>query len=286
MDDGYHEVASAYQAVSLYEDVWASHSDEFSAVFGGSIDTSALVVDERNLAIQAAKLLAEHTGYAGGVHLRIEKNVPIAGGMGGGSADAAAVLVACDALWATHVSRDDLHRLAAQLGADVPFALMGGTAVGTGRGDELSPALAKGSFHWVLVPASEGLSTPEVYRELDQHRIRHTGAISPVPVKPVVDSQVLQALRAGDAQMLADCIHNDLQAAALHMAPDLYDTLELGEESGALAGIVSGSGPTIAFLAADGESAVELQVALSLRGYQALRATSPVHGARVIPGAV
>ncbi|GAA3596918.1 4-(cytidine 5'-diphospho)-2-C-methyl-D-erythritol kinase [Klugiella xanthotipulae] len=282
MDDGYHEVASAYQAVSLFEDVWARADPNFTVEFGGPIDTSELEVDDSNLALRAARLLAAHTGYTGGVRLRIEKNVPIAGGMGGGSADAAATLVACDALWQTRVSREELHELAAQLGADVPFALMGGTAVGTGRGDELSPALAQGNFHWVLVPSDRGLSTPAVYRELDQHRIRHTGAITPAPVKPVVDSFVLQSLRAGNPEMLADCIQNDLQAAALQMAPELVDTLELGEGNGALAGIVSGSGPTVAFLTADSESAIDLQVALSLRGHHALRVTSPAPGARVV----
>ncbi len=285
MTDGYHEVASAYQAVSLYEDVWASDAEGFSVSFSGSVDTSELTINADNLALRAARLLAERTGYARGVHLHIEKNVPIAGGMGGGSADAAATLLACDILWQTGLNRDELHELASELGADVPFSLMGGTAVGTGRGDELSPALAKGCFFWVLVTADHGLSTPTVYEELDKHRIRHNSEISPAPQKPVVDSQVLQALRAGDAKMLADCIHNDLQVAALNLAPGLSDTLELGEENGALASIVSGSGPTVAFLMEDAASSIELQVALSLNGHHAVRATGPVQGARVIPHA-
>ncbi|WGD38160.1 4-(cytidine 5'-diphospho)-2-C-methyl-D-erythritol kinase [Lysinibacter sp. HNR] len=282
MSDGYHEVASAYQAVSLYEDVWASHAEDFVVSFGGTIDTSELSTGSDNLALRAAKMLAQHSGYRGGVHLRIEKNVPIAGGMGGGSADAAATLVACDALWNTGLHRDELHELAARLGADVPFALMGGTAVGTGKGDELSPALAQGCFFWVLVTAKNGLSTPSVYRELDQHRMRHTAEIIPPPKQPVVDSQVLQALRAGDPHILAECIHNDLQVAALNLAPELAGLLEQGEESGALASIVSGSGPTVAFLAEDAESSIALQVALSLNGHYAVRATGPVQGARVI----
>jgi 4-diphosphocytidyl-2-C-methyl-D-erythritol kinase len=283
-EDGYHDVATAYQAVSLYEDVWATRSDGFSVEFGGSIDTSHLTTGADNLAIRAARLLARTTGYRGGVHLRIEKHVPIAGGMGGGSADAAATLLACDALWGTERTRDQLLALGAELGADVPFALAGGTAIGTGRGDRLSPALAKGTFQWVLAIAEFGVSTPDVYGELDKHRERHAQDIFPAQQIPQVDSGVLQALRAGDPHMLAEVLHNDLQAPALHLAPGLGEVLQLGEENGALAGIVSGSGPTVAFLAADLDSALELQIALSAARLTVIRATGPVHGARIITG--
>jgi 4-diphosphocytidyl-2-C-methyl-D-erythritol kinase len=283
-EDGYHDVATAYQAVSLYEDVWATRSDGFSVEFGGSIDTSHLTTGADNLAVRAARLLARTTGYRGGVHLRIEKHVPIAGGMGGGSADAAATLLACDALWGTERTRDQLLALGAELGADVPFALAGGTAIGTGRGDRLSPALAKGTFQWVLAIAEFGVSTPDVYGELDKHRERHAQDIFPAQQIPQVDSGVLQALRAGDPHMLAEVLHNDLQAPALHLAPGLGEVLQLGEENGALAGIVSGSGPTVAFLAADLDSALELQIALSAARLTVIRATGPVHGARIITG--
>lgn len=284
LDNGYHDVATAYQAISLYEEVYARPADDFSVRFSGPIDTSGLATDGSNLAIRAARLLARFADYRGGVALEIEKHVPIAGGMGGGSADAAATLVACDHLWGTGLSRDDLHELAAELGADVPFALMGGTAVGTGRGDQLSPALAQGTFHWVLALADIGLSTPEVYAELDRHRERHAHDIAPAVEQPTVDVEVLQALRAGDPHQLAEYLHNDLQAPALHLEPSLAATLELGEKQGALAGIVSGSGPTVAFLAADQDAALELQVALSASRLTVLRATGPVHGARVVAG--
>ena len=279
--DGYHDVATAYQAVSLYEDVRAWPDDEFSVVFGGSIDTSALTTDASNLAIKAAKLLARTAGVPGGVHLEIDKHVPIAGGMGGGSADAAATLVACDAMWGTALSKEELHALAAKLGADVPFALSGGTAIGTGRGDRLSPALATGSFHWVLAVAEFGLSTPGVYRELDRRRDEEPG-FDRVESSPTVDTAVLQALRAGDAHLLADALHNDLQAAALGLAPGLGGILELGESHGALAGIVSGSGPTVAFLAEDADAALELQIALSAARLNAVHVHGPVHGARIM----
>jgi len=283
-DDGYHELATAYQAVSLYEDVRARHAEGFSVRFTSTtsrIDLSGVPVDDTNLAIRAAKLLAASAGYSGGVALVIDKNVPVAGGMGGGSADAAATLLACDALWNTGLSRDELLRLGSQLGADVPFALMGGTAVGTGRGDELSPALAQGQFQWVLALADFGLSTPAVYHELDAHRIRHLADINPVR-EPRVDSAVLQALRAGDPARLADVMYNDLQAAALHLEPSLSAVLELGEQNGALAGVVSGSGPTVAFLAPDADGALELQIALSAAKLDVVRATGPVHGARLL----
>jgi len=281
-DDGYHDVAIAYQAVSLYEDVRAYQADDFSVEVTGSVDISRVPTDGSNIAIKAARLLARATGYRGGVRLEIDKHVPVTGGMGGGSADAAATLVACDALWGTQYPREQMLELASQLGADVPFALTGGTAIGTGRGDQLSPALAKGQFQWVLVLADFGLSTPAVYNELDEHRDRHAQDIYPADVAPSVDSSVLHALRAGDPHMLAETLYNDLQAPALNLEPSLADVLELGEENGALAGIVSGSGPTVAFLAADLDSALELHIALSAARLMVVRATGPVHGARVI----
>ncbi|MCY7405264.1 MAG: 4-(cytidine 5'-diphospho)-2-C-methyl-D-erythritol kinase [Cryobacterium sp.] len=281
MEDGYHDLATAYQAVSLFEEVRASPASDFSVEFSGSIDTSGLATDGSNLAIKAAQALARQAGYRGGVHLEIEKNVPIAGGMGGGSADAAATLLACDTLWGTSATKDELLAIAAQLGADVPFSFTGGTAIGTGRGDQLSPALAKGKFQWVLALADFGMSTPGVYQELDRHRDRHAQDIFPAEHQPSVDANVLQALRAGDPHMLADVLHNDLQAPALHLVPGLGKVLQLGEENGALAGILSGSGPTVAFLVADADSALELQVALSASRLRVVRATGPVHGARL-----
>lgn len=280
-DDGYHDVATAYQAVSLYEFVEAAPADDFSVRFSGPIAHEGLSTGADNLAIRAAMALARRGRVTAGVSLSIEKHVPIAGGMGGGSADAAATLVACDELWGLHLGREALHEIAAELGADVPFALAGGTAVGTGRGDRLSPALAKGQFHWVLAYAEGGLSTPDVYRALDEHRAVHAADIAPAHDVPVVEARVLQALRAGDASMLADALQNDLQAPALRLMPRLSGTLELGERSGALAGIVSGSGPTVAFLCDDLESAIELQVSLSAAQLRAVKVTGPVGGARL-----
>lgn len=280
--DGYHEVASLYQAVSLYEEVTAAASDDFSLKFEGPIDCAGLPVDDRNLAMRAAKLLAAHTGQPAGAALTIVKRVPIAGGMGGGSADAAATLLACDELWGTGLGRTGLGPLAAELGADVPFALEGGTAVGVGRGDQLSHALAKGEYHWVLAFAEDGLATPEVYRELDRHRERNHGSLPPVPAQVSVDPAALHAVRAGDAVALAEAMHNDLQAAALKLRPELAETLEFGESRGSLASIVSGSGPSCAFLMPDALTASELRSALQRAGVSTEMVAGPVAGAHVV----
>ena len=282
-DDGYHEVASAYQAVSVYEDVWAIEDDGFSVEVSGSVDVSGVPLDSSNLAVRAARLLSDELGRGDGAHLVVRKTVPVAGGMGGGSADAAAALVACDSLWQAGLNTADLHRLAAVLGADVPFALLGGTAIGTGHGDQLSPALARGRFEWIIVPSELGMSTPRVYAELDAHRAEHVVDIGPAPRHPVVDPAVLHALRAGSAEMLAAAMRNDLQVASLRLRPELAGMLEVGERSGALAGLVSGSGPTLAFLVDDEEGALDLQVTLSAAGLTALHVHGPVPGARVLP---
>ena len=285
MDDGYHDVATAYQAVSLYEDVRAYPADDFSVTFGGPIDSlracrpTATTSPSRRHGCSPAR---PTTGAACTSRSRSTFRSPA--GMGGGSADAAATLLACDALWGTDCTKDELLALASRLGADVPFALIGGTAIGTGRGDRLSPALAKGQFHWVLVLPEEGMSTPEVYSELDRHRERHSQDIFPAQKQPTVDANVLQALRAGDPRMLAESLVNDLQAPAIHLAPHIGEIIELGEMNGALAGIVSGSGPTVAFLTADLDSALDLQIALSASRHTAVRATAPVHGAPPPPG--
>ena len=279
--DGYHDVASVYQAVSLYEDVWATPAEGFTVAVSGPVDVGGVPLDDRNLALQAARALARHIGYEGGVHLEIVKHVPVAGGMGGGSADAAGALVACDAVWGADLGTGELQRLAAALGADVPFALMGGTAVGTGRGDRLSPALARARFDWVLVTDDTGLSTPAAYQRLDE--LRERADVVSAPGAPAVDPAVLQALRSGDPAQLAAGLRNDLQAAALSLHPRLREVLEVGEsDDAALAGIVSGSGPTIAFLTEGPEAALELQITLNASGWPALHVHGPVRGAHLI----
>lgn len=275
--DGYHELATVFQAVSLFDDLVASPADEVQVEVRGT-DSTSVPTDGRNLAVRAARLLADSTGTEAGVHLRIVKRIPVAGGMAGGSADAAASLLACDALWRTGLARDELREMAAELGSDVPFALLGGTALGTGRGDQLTPALARGEYHWVLAMAGLELSTPRVYAECDRLR---TGRVLP---EPSVSPAMMQALRSGDAAALGQQMTNDLQPAALSLVPDLERTLEVGRSEGALGSVVSGSGPTVAFLVLDAEAALDLSVALTASGAceQVERVTGPVHGARLV----
>ncbi|OBK80081.1 4-(cytidine 5'-diphospho)-2-C-methyl-D-erythritol kinase [Mycobacterium sp. 1274761.0] len=283
-NDGYHELTTVFHAVSLLDEVTVRNADMLSLelVGEGSSGPDALPTDERNLAWRAAELMAEHVGRAPDVAITIEKSIPVAGGMAGGSADAAAVLVAMNSLWELGVPRRDLHLMAAQLGSDVPFALHGGTALGTGRGEELATVLARNTFHWVLAFSDGGLSTPAVFAEIDRLRESEGRTLPP----PLEDAEpVLAALASGDPTTLALLLGNDLQPAALSLYPALRRTLRAGVEAGALAGIVSGSGPTCAFLCASSTSAVNVGAELAGAGVcRTVRvASGPVQGARVVP---
>ncbi|MBI3215800.1 MAG: 4-(cytidine 5'-diphospho)-2-C-methyl-D-erythritol kinase [Mycobacterium sp.] len=277
-DDGFHELTTVFHAVSLFDEITVRTADVMSLdMLGEGAET--LPADERNLAWQAAELLAEHVGRTPDVAITIDKAIPVAGGMAGGSADAAAVLVAVNTLWEAGVPRRDLHALAARLGSDVPFALHGGTALGTGRGEKLATVLSRNTFHWVLAFGRGGLSTASVFGEID--RLRDVGA------PPRLDDvePVLAALAAGDPAELAPLLGNELQPAALSLDPALRRTLRAGVDAGALAGIVSGSGPTCAFLCASAAKAVDVGTELAGAGVcRTVRvASGPVHGARVIP---
>jgi 4-diphosphocytidyl-2-C-methyl-D-erythritol kinase len=274
--DGYHELVTVFHAVSLYDEVSvAGGAEPGIAVHGDGV--AGVPADETNLAWRAVRLLAEHAGREPDVSLVLRKGIPVAGGMAGGSADAAAALVGLSALWRLELSRDELAGLAAELGSDVAFALYGGTAVGTGRGEKIVPVLTRHTQHWVLALHRGGLSTPAVFGELD--RLRGGTPAEPRPVEPV-----LEAIAGGDPRQLALSLGNDLQPAAVSMAPDLRRTLRAGVNAGALAGLVSGSGPTCAFLCADAETAID--VAAELAGVGVCRtvrvAHGPVPGARVV----
>ncbi len=278
---GYHRVATVYHAISLYDELKArphTAAGEVTISVTGE-GQQHVPTDERNLAVQAARRLAKAFDIEDGVSLSVHKTIAVAGGLGGGSADAAAALVACDALWQTGASREDLVAIATQLGSDVPFCLSGGTAIGTGRGQTLSSVLSQGSYEWVLAYAADGLATPEVYAQLDKMRGRSRG---PAPA-PTVPEDLMAALRSGDPYAVGPALHNDLQPAALRLRPSLKRTLDLGEEYGSLGSIVSGSGPTCLFLASDADHAVDLAVALSGSGLcsSVQRATGPVPGARI-----
>jgi len=277
-EDGYHELTTIFQAVSLLDEVTVRNADVLSLEIVGE-GADKLPTDERNLAWQAAELMAEHVGRAPDVSIMIDKSIPVAGGMGGGSADAAAVLVAMNSLWELNVPRRDLRMLAARLGSDVPFALHGGTALGTGRGEELATVLSRNTFHWVLAFADSELLTPAVFAELD--RLREAGG----PPRLDEPGPVLAALAAGDPEQLAPLLGNEMQAAAVSLNPGLRRTLRAGVAAGALAGIVSGSGPTCAFLCASATAAVDVGTEVSGAGVcRTVRvASGPVAGARVVP---
>jgi len=281
-DDGYHELTTVFHAVSLLDEVTVRNADVLSLEMAGE-GAESLPTDERNLAWQAAELMAEHVGRSPDVAITVEKSIPVAGGMAGGSADAAAVLVAINALWELGVPRRDLHTLAARLGSDVPFALHGGTALGTGRGEELATVLARSTFHWVLAFAGGGLSTPAVFAEID--RLRESKSADGQPPRVDDVEPVLAALASGDPASLALLLGNDLQPAAVSLDPGLRRTLRAGTEAGALAGVVSGSGPTCAFLCASAASAVDVGTELAGAGVcRTVRvASGPVQGARVVP---
>ena len=284
--DGYHEIATVFQAVSLFEEIRATPSDRITVNFAGNIDTGELGGSDDTLVHRAARLVAAELteidrkrlhlrpGHAPGAHFEVTKNVPIAGGMGGGSADAAATLLACDALWGLDLSKERLLELAGQLGADVPFAMLGGTQLGAGRGDVLTPVLTSGQFHWVLVFAPFGLSTPEVYRRLDELR--------PVAPNAIVAPDVLAALRAGSADDLGVAMHNDLGHAALDLAPQLLDVVAIASDLESR-WLVSGSGPTLAFLNDDETAAQLLAAHLRANGQNAVAVHGPVPGARFVP---
>jgi len=275
--DGYHPLATVFQAVSLYEDVTARASDRFELTVAGPF-ADGVPTDETNLAIRAARLLAEQVGIDDGVHLHVHKGVPVAGGMAGGSADAAAALVACDALWQTGLSRETLADLAARLGSDVPFALLGHTAIGTGRGHLLTPAMTRGEYHWVFAIRTQGLATPAVYAAFD----RISGAAA--EAEPQADLELMQALRAGDPAALGVALRNDLEPAAIELAPELTETLAVAHDAGALGAIVSGSGPTVAALARGAKHALVIAAGLTAAGVadEVLCAVGPVAGARLL----
>jgi 4-diphosphocytidyl-2-C-methyl-D-erythritol kinase len=278
--DGFHHLATVFQAVGLHDDISVEAAEDWGVTVEGPY-TDQVPADETNLAMRAARLLASEAGIDVPVHITIDKDIPVAAGLAGGSADAAGALLACDALWGVWSSRAALEDLAAELGSDVPFALVGGTAMGSGRGDQLAPVLGRGRYHWVLALSDVGLSTPKVYAECD--RLRSSLRIP----EPGPSASMMTALRAGDAASLGRALSNDLQPAALSLQPRLAEVLREGLDNGALGGIVSGSGPTVAFLVTDIERGLDLAVALTTLGVAPAvkRAVGPVRGAHIITAA-
>ncbi|GAA1395281.1 4-(cytidine 5'-diphospho)-2-C-methyl-D-erythritol kinase [Luteococcus peritonei] len=279
--DGYHPLGTVFHALSLHDEVLAAPGEPGEVTLQVSGETSADVpVDESNLAVRAARLLAAEFGTPElGVRLQLKKQIPVAGGMAGGSADAAGALLACSVLWDLDTGPDDLHALAARLGADVPFGLVGGNAIGRGRGDQLVPLLSCGIYHWVLAFAHGGLSTPQVFGRFDE--MLEQGRASSGTEVP---AEVAEALAKADPFALGKALRNNLEAPALDLRPELAETLAAGRAAGALGAIVSGSGPTCAFLAESESRAMDLATELGRLEQVAAtrRATGPAQGARLL----
>jgi 4-diphosphocytidyl-2-C-methyl-D-erythritol kinase len=276
--DGYHPLATVYQTLSLHDDVTAATASRWSVelVCEDDIDRDAFPMGEDNIAVRAGRLLAAHHGVDLAAEFTIRKSIPIAGGLAGGSADAAAALVALDRLWDLQTSDEDLLALGAQLGSDVPFALVGGTALGGGRGEVVTPVLDEATRWWVVVPAETGLSTPAVYRHFDE-------LCPDAPEEVAVPEELLAALHDADNRVLAVALSNDLAPAAIDLRPELGELIEAGERAGALRGLISGSGPTCLFLCADRGSADRVRTALFHAGHsRVLVALGPVSGTHVV----
>lgn len=272
--DGFHELVTVFHAVSLYDEVTAAPSPRLRVTVDGE-SSDAVPLDDSNLAVRAVRLLAAEVAVEPDVHLHIRKGIPVAGGMAGGSADAAGALLACDVLWGVGLPAERLRELAAELGSDVPFPLVGGTAIGTGRGERLTPALTRSRFHWVFALAEHGLSTPAVFKEYDR--------LVPHPPQPAVHEPLMAALRSGDADALGQALRNDLELPAISLYPRLRQVLDAGRAVGAYP-VVSGSGATCAFLATSESHAVDVVAALTASGAcrAVRRAVGPVPGARVV----
>ena len=279
-EDGFHNLVSVFQAISIFDEVTISLAQPKSGVSVSVTgeQTHGVPADANNLAAQAAALMAEEYDIEIDAHIEIKKSIPVAGGIAVGSADAAATIVAIDYLYSLGMSREEMADIAAKLGSDVPFMLNGGTAIGTGHGDQLTSALSRGTYHWVLALSTHGLSTPAVYAECD--RLRAELEI----IEPQTHEGLMQALLAADAPAVGKSLVNDLQAAACSLRPALRLVLDVGQEYGALGAIVSGSGPTVAFLVADVDAGLDLTVALTASGVvgSVVRAFGPVAGAKVI----
>ncbi|GIJ00637.1 4-diphosphocytidyl-2-C-methyl-D-erythritol kinase [Sediminihabitans luteus] len=279
-EDGYHPLVTIFQAVSLVEDLELTTTPEGSGISlaVSGLHAEAVPTDATNLAWRAVELVAARLGVEPDVRIDIVKGVPVGGGMAGGSADAAAALVAADHLWDGGLPRDELHGLAAELGSDVPFGLLGHTAVGTGRGHLLTPAMTRGDLHWAFATRTRGLSTPAVFRAFDEH-VGGPDELAPDDVAPL-----MAALRRGDAVAVGAALRNDLQAASLALAPELAETIEVAEGAGSLGAIVSGSGPTVAALARSRQHALAICAAWTAAGVadDVHTATGPVAGARVV----
>lgn len=276
-DDGFHSLATVFHAVDLFDDVYVTPAAHWGCTVRGPY-ADRVPTGPDNLAVQAAQRLAQQVGIEEALQIDIDKRIPVAGGMAGGSADAAGALVGADALWILGHEPAQLMQVAAQVGSDVPFGIAGGTALGIGRGEQLVPVLAHVDLYWVFALQHEGLSTARVYAECD--RLRAGNAVH----EPQPSQSLMAALRSGEVDAVAAQLQNDLQPAALSLMPRLHQVLDAGLAAGARGAIVSGSGPTVAFLCADRRASVDLTRALNASQVadEVVSAVGPAPGAHVV----
>ena len=327
--DGYHDLVTVFHALALFDEVTVAPADTDSVRVSGE-GASSVPLDGHNLAARAVAALTDTVGVGcrdePGVAIEIRKRIPVAAGLAGGSADAAGALVAANELWGTGLSQQELAEVAARVGSDVAFALLGGTAIGLGRGEQVTPALVSGTYHWVLAFAAEHLSTPAVYAACDRLRAgqadRDEPAAGPAASQPAagprtagprtagqpaagqpaggqpaggrpparawaapeLSTALMSALRSGNPAEVGPLLVNDLEPAAISLLPRLRRALAAGREHGALGALVSGSGPTCAYLARDGAHARDLAVALTSAGVcrSVVSVTGPAPGATVL----
>lgn len=287
--DGYHELVSVLQTVSLYDELRAGFSGppgrghhptsrRRMSVELRTHGEAGLPAESDNLAVRAALALGQRAGFtelrgpgdpdAPRTVLELYKRIPVAGGMAGGSADAAAALVALNELWRCDLTRDELRAVAAELGSDVPFCVLGGTALATGRGTALAQVLCRGTFCWVIATSSQPLSTAEVYRAWDRH-------CRPSKLEP---DAVLTALRGSDPVALAAALHNDLEPAAFGLRPELAAAKAALIAAGALGAVLSGSGPTLLALCSDEDTATTVAKRVADAHREVVVARSPAGG--------
>lgn len=272
---GSRDVVTVLHAVDLYDELVITRAARLRVTTTGARGAPE---DVQNVAGAAARTFADHLGVAAAVSIEITKRIPVGVGLAGASADAAGALVGCAALWGADLSRDELAAIGAEIRPGVPFSLSGGTALGAGGDERLSPVLARTPLHWVLAMAGIRLAAPTAMAQID--RLRASG--SPRRAGDVRD--ILAALGSGDPTRVAEHLANDFEPAAISLMPALRQTRRAGLDAGALAAVVVGAGPTIALLAASREAAEN--VAAELAGSGTCRtvqlASGPVPGARVV----
>lgn len=248
--DGYHEIESIFHGVSLSDRIHLrpTGGSDINVVMHSDGPRSEEIELENNLAYLAARSLLERGVTGAGLHIEIDKRIPIAAGLGGGSGNAAGVLIALNELWGAGLGSEDLNAVAASVGSDVPYCLVGGTMLATARGEKLTSLPSPTDLHFVLGISEEPLFTRDVYERWDE--------LGSGPGEG--SASMTLALGTGDPREVGQLLHNDLEAAAFSLRPELEELKKVISSAGALGAAVTGSGPTLFGLASDAEHARDI----------------------------